>query len=59
MIAADVLRVWVNRALSIARDIAIGRNLKLFARVSVTISLPVVIINIGSLNTEVVVFHSN
>ncbi|GMN37746.1 hypothetical protein TIFTF001_007078 [Ficus carica] len=35
VIAADVLRVWVNRALSIARDIAIGRNLKLFARVAV------------------------
>lgn len=35
VIAADVLRAWVNRALSIARDIAIGRNLKLFARVAV------------------------
>ncbi|KAJ8766864.1 hypothetical protein K2173_009208 [Erythroxylum novogranatense] len=31
---ADVLQVYANYALSIARDIAIGRNLKLFAQVA-------------------------
>ncbi|KAJ7946100.1 Reticulon-like protein [Quillaja saponaria] len=33
--AADALQVWVNYALSIAHDIAIGRNFKLFLQVSV------------------------
>ncbi|KAG6600309.1 Reticulon-like protein B11, partial [Cucurbita argyrosperma subsp. sororia] len=33
-IVADELRLWVNFALSIARDIAIGRNLKLFLQVA-------------------------
>ncbi|XP_050364785.1 reticulon-like protein B11 [Argentina anserina] len=32
---ADALHVWINRGLSVARDIAIGRNLKLFLQVSV------------------------
>lgn len=31
---ADELRLWINFALSIARDIAIGRNLKLFLQVA-------------------------
>lgn len=39
MMAADVLRVWVNRVMSTARDITIGRNWKLFLQVLVTISL--------------------
>lgn len=30
---AEELRFWINYALSIARDIAIGRNLKLFLQV--------------------------
>ncbi|KAF4374088.1 hypothetical protein F8388_007994 [Cannabis sativa] len=37
VIAADVLRVWVNQALLIARDIAIGRNLKLFFQVALVL----------------------
>ncbi|XWS68080.1 hypothetical protein CRYUN_Cryun04dG0059500 [Craigia yunnanensis] len=32
---ADELRVWINYALLIAHDIAIGRNLKLFFKVAV------------------------
>lgn len=32
--AADEMLVWVNRALSIARDIAIAGNLRLFAKVA-------------------------
>ncbi|CAA3031304.1 reticulon B11 [Olea europaea subsp. europaea] len=32
--AADEMRVWVNYALSIARDIAIGGNLRLFIQVA-------------------------
>ncbi|KAJ8763547.1 hypothetical protein K2173_002430 [Erythroxylum novogranatense] len=32
--AADVIQVYANYTLSIARDIAIGRNLKLFAQVA-------------------------
>lgn len=32
---ADELQVWINYALSIAHDIAIGRNLKLFLEVAV------------------------
>lgn len=32
--AADVTRVWINRASSVAHDIAVGRNLKLFVQVS-------------------------
>ncbi|KZV22997.1 hypothetical protein F511_20398 [Dorcoceras hygrometricum] len=32
--AADEMRVWVNSALSIARDIAIAGNLRLFAQVT-------------------------
>ena len=39
VMAADILRVWVNHVLSIARDIAIGRNLKLFLQVSVAVGL--------------------
>ncbi|XP_062022503.1 reticulon-like protein B11 [Rosa rugosa] len=35
MKVADTLHVWINRGLSIARDIAIGRNFKLFLQVSV------------------------
>ncbi|XVF45069.1 hypothetical protein PTKIN_Ptkin02bG0176100 [Pterospermum kingtungense] len=31
---ADELQVWINYALSIAHDIAIGRNLKLFLKVA-------------------------
>ena len=31
--AADVIRVWINYALSVARDIAVGRNVKLFLQV--------------------------
>lgn len=31
--AADELRVWVNDALSIAHDIAIGGNLRVFVQV--------------------------
>ncbi|KAL6494700.1 hypothetical protein OROGR_031500 [Orobanche gracilis] len=33
--AADEMRVWVNYALSIAHDIAIGGNMKLFSRLAV------------------------
>lgn len=33
VMVADVLRVWVNRILSVAQDIAIGRNVKLFLQV--------------------------
>ncbi|XVF01325.1 hypothetical protein REPUB_Repub04eG0078200 [Reevesia pubescens] len=32
---ADELQVWINHALSIAHDIVIGRNLKLFLKVAV------------------------
>ncbi|PQM38078.1 reticulon-like protein B11 [Prunus yedoensis var. nudiflora] len=32
--AADALHAWINRVLSIARDIAIGRNWKLFLQVA-------------------------
>jgi len=32
--AADAMQVWINPALSIARDIALGRNLKLFLKVA-------------------------
>ncbi|PIN17601.1 Reticulon [Handroanthus impetiginosus] len=32
--AADEMRVWVNSALSIAHDISIGRNLRLFCQVA-------------------------
>lgn len=32
--AADVIRVWINYALSVARDIAVGRNVKLFLQVA-------------------------
>lgn len=32
--AADVMRVWINRLSSVAHDIAVGRNLKLFVQVS-------------------------
>ncbi|XWS62949.1 hypothetical protein CRYUN_Cryun06bG0054600 [Craigia yunnanensis] len=32
---ADDLQVWINYALSVAHDIAIGRNLKLFFKVAV------------------------
>ncbi|KAL6218908.1 PREDICTED: reticulon-like protein B11-like isoform 2 [Fragaria vesca subsp. vesca] len=32
---ADAMHFWINRGLSVARDIAIGRNLKLFLQVSV------------------------
>ncbi|PON88135.1 Reticulon [Trema orientale] len=39
VMAAHVLRVWVNHALSIARDIAIGRNLKLFIQVAFALLL--------------------
>lgn len=31
--AADEIQVWVNHALSIARDIAMGRNLSRFLQV--------------------------
>lgn len=31
--AADVARVWMNHALSVAHDIAVGRNVKLFLQV--------------------------
>ncbi|XP_062175887.1 reticulon-like protein B11 [Alnus glutinosa] len=33
--AADAMQVWINPALSIARDIALGRNLKLFLKVAI------------------------
>ncbi|KAL6546119.1 hypothetical protein OROGR_009993 [Orobanche gracilis] len=33
--AADEMRVWVNYTLSIAHDIAIGGNMKLFSRLAV------------------------
>ncbi|KAI8554561.1 hypothetical protein RHMOL_Rhmol05G0108100 [Rhododendron molle] len=32
--AADVARVWMNHALSVAHDIAVGRNVKLFLQVA-------------------------
>ncbi|KAK2985844.1 hypothetical protein RJ640_018710 [Escallonia rubra] len=32
--AADGMRVWVNRALSVAREISVGGNLKLFLQVA-------------------------
>ncbi|KAI4298504.1 hypothetical protein L6164_032055 [Bauhinia variegata] len=32
--AAEVLQIWLNRALAIARDIAIGRNLTLFLQIA-------------------------
>jgi hypothetical protein len=32
--AADVARVWINHALSVAHDIAVGRNVKLFLQVA-------------------------
>ncbi|KAL8540396.1 hypothetical protein ACS0TY_001850 [Phlomoides rotata] len=35
--AADEIRVWVNHALSIAHDIAIGGNLLLFLKVSIVL----------------------
>ncbi|KAJ0076883.1 hypothetical protein Patl1_35456 [Pistacia atlantica] len=44
--AADVLRAWVNYALSIAHDIAVGRNLKIFLQVAF---LLLVVSYIGSL----------
>ncbi|XP_059647829.1 reticulon-like protein B11 [Cornus florida] len=31
--AADILQVWTNQALSVARDISVGGNLKLFLKV--------------------------
>lgn len=31
--AADAIQVWINPALSIAQDIALRRNLKLFLKV--------------------------
>lgn len=34
LVAADEIRIWVNRALSIARDIAVGGNLRLFGKVA-------------------------
>ncbi|KAK7822840.1 reticulon-like protein B11 [Quercus suber] len=33
--AADAMQIWINSALSIAHDIALGRNLKLFLKVAV------------------------
>ncbi|XWS54746.1 hypothetical protein CRYUN_Cryun10bG0115500 [Craigia yunnanensis] len=36
---ADELQVWINFALSLAHDIAIGRNLKLFLKVAVCLWL--------------------
>ncbi|KAK4563230.1 hypothetical protein RGQ29_005657 [Quercus rubra] len=33
--AADSMQIWINSALSIAHDIALGRNLKLFLKVAV------------------------
>ncbi|KAG5526410.1 hypothetical protein RHGRI_032628 [Rhododendron griersonianum] len=35
--AADVTRVWINRASSVAHDIAVGRNLKLFVQIAVVL----------------------
>ncbi|XP_021896807.1 reticulon-like protein B10 isoform X2 [Carica papaya] len=35
--AADALRVWINYTLSIARDIAIGRNLKCLLQVAIVL----------------------
>ncbi|KAM3742811.1 hypothetical protein ACB098_07G096200 [Castanea mollissima] len=33
--AADAMQIWINSALSIAHDIALGQNLKLFLKVAV------------------------
>lgn len=46
LMAADETRVWVNYALSIAHDIAIGGNLRLFFQLAVGLS---VVSCIGSL----------
>ncbi|XP_041013353.1 reticulon-like protein B11 [Juglans microcarpa x Juglans regia] len=35
--ASDAILVWINRALSIAHDIAIRRNLKLFLKVAISL----------------------
>ncbi|KAL3614249.1 hypothetical protein CASFOL_042323 [Castilleja foliolosa] len=35
--AADEMRVWVNYALSIAHDIAIGGNLRLFGQLAISL----------------------
>ncbi|KAF7127386.1 hypothetical protein RHSIM_Rhsim11G0160200 [Rhododendron simsii] len=35
--AADVTRVWINCASSVAHDIAVGRNLKLFVQIAVVL----------------------
>ncbi|KAH7834039.1 hypothetical protein Vadar_012159 [Vaccinium darrowii] len=35
--AADVMRVWINRLSSVAHDIAVGRNLKLFVQIAVSL----------------------
>ncbi|KAL5788227.1 hypothetical protein ACOSP7_005176 [Xanthoceras sorbifolium] len=44
--AADAMRVWVNHGLSIACDIAVGRNLRIFLQVAFVL---LVISYIGSL----------
>ena len=50
---ADELRVWINYALSIAHDIAIGRNLKLFFKVAVGLWLVSYIVSLFNLLTLV------
>ncbi|KAG7977059.1 hypothetical protein I3843_05G010900 [Carya illinoinensis] len=35
--ASDAILVWINPALSIAHDIAIGRNIKLFLKVAISL----------------------
>lgn len=37
LVAADEMRVWVNHTMSIARDIAVGGNLKLFVKVALSL----------------------
>ncbi|TXG64226.1 hypothetical protein EZV62_011220 [Acer yangbiense] len=44
--AADAMRVWVNSGLSIARDVAVGRNLRIFLQVAFVL---LVVSYIGSL----------
>ncbi|KAJ7967518.1 Reticulon-like protein [Quillaja saponaria] len=53
--AADALQVWINYALSIAHDIAIGRNFKLFLQISVGLW---VISYIGSLFNLLTLIYS-
>ncbi|KAK0580455.1 hypothetical protein LWI29_002120 [Acer saccharum] len=44
--AADAMRVWANSGLSIARDVAVGRNLRIFLQVAFVL---LVVSYIGSL----------